>query len=85
MERRDLIAGRLVQGRSVAANTLAEEFGLSEDAIRRDLRADAALGRDRTDAHGTSIDVELRYLRYGRRLDATANERLYHASNYEQQ
>jgi DeoR/GlpR family transcriptional regulator of sugar metabolism len=44
MERRDLIAGRLAQGRSVAANALAQEFGVSEDAIRRDLRALADAG-----------------------------------------
>lgn len=42
--RRDLILHRLEQGQSVAAATLASEFGVSEDAIRRDLRALAALG-----------------------------------------
>jgi DeoR/GlpR family transcriptional regulator of sugar metabolism len=47
MERRDIIAGRLAQGQSVAASSLAEEFSVSPDAIRRDLRALAADGRCR--------------------------------------
>lgn len=42
--RRDLIADRLAAGRQVVATTLAEEFRVSEDAIRRDLRALAAQG-----------------------------------------
>lgn len=36
--RRRRIAERLAEGRSVAATALAQEFGVSEDAIRRDLR-----------------------------------------------
>src|SRR6202521_5433689 len=47
MERRDIIAGRLAQGQSVTAGSLAEEFSVSPDAIRRDLRALAAEGRCR--------------------------------------
>jgi DeoR/GlpR family transcriptional regulator of sugar metabolism len=47
MERRDLIAARLAQGQSVTAGSLAEEFSVSPDAIRRDLRALAAEGRCR--------------------------------------
>lgn len=39
LARRDVIASRLVQGHPVVAATLAQEFGVSEDAIRRDLRA----------------------------------------------
>ena len=45
--RRDLIAGRLAQGHAVVAASLAAEFQVSEDAIRRDLRALAAQGRCR--------------------------------------
>lgn len=45
--RRDVILGRLAQGQSVVAATLALEFEVSEDAIRRDLRALAAEGRCR--------------------------------------
>jgi DeoR/GlpR family transcriptional regulator of sugar metabolism len=43
--RRDVIAERLDAGLSVIASELAEEFQISEDAIRRDLRALAAEGR----------------------------------------
>lgn len=45
--RRDIIAGRLDTGHAVTANALAAEFDVSEDAIRRDLRALAAEGRCR--------------------------------------
>lgn len=44
LARRDLIAARLADGQSVASVQLAVEFGVSEDAIRRDLRALAAEG-----------------------------------------
>ncbi|WP_370678005.1 DeoR/GlpR family DNA-binding transcription regulator [Pleomorphomonas sp. PLEO] len=44
LARRDLIAVRLAEGQSVASVQLAAEFGVSEDAIRRDLRALAAEG-----------------------------------------
>lgn len=45
--RRDIIADRLDAGHPAIANALAVEFGVSEDAIRRDLRALAAAGRCR--------------------------------------
>ena len=44
LARRDLIAGRIAQGQPAVAKDLADEFGVSEDAIRRDLRALAAEG-----------------------------------------
>lgn len=44
LARRDQIAARLAQGESVVATSLAAEFQVSEDAIRRDLRALAAEG-----------------------------------------
>lgn len=44
LARRDVIAHRLAQGEPVVAGALAAEFGVSEDAIRRDLRALAAEG-----------------------------------------
>ncbi|MEN3113229.1 DeoR/GlpR family DNA-binding transcription regulator [Uliginosibacterium paludis] len=47
LARRDQIAARLADGQPVVAATLAREFGVSEDAIRRDLRALAAEGRCR--------------------------------------
>lgn len=45
--RRDLMAQRLAAGQALVAAALAVEFGVSEDAIRRDLRALAAEGRCR--------------------------------------
>lgn len=47
LARRDRIAERLSLGQTVAAAALAAEFQVSEDAIRRDLRALAAEGRCR--------------------------------------
>lgn len=44
LARRDAIAGRLAHGQPVVAASLAAEFAISEDAIRRDLRALAAQG-----------------------------------------
>ena len=44
LARRDVIASRIAQGQSAVAKDLADEFGVSEDAIRRDLRALAAEG-----------------------------------------
>lgn len=44
LARRDVIAARLDRGEPVVAAILAGEFGISEDAIRRDLRALAAQG-----------------------------------------
>lgn len=44
LARRDQIAQRLAAGENVVAVRLAAEFGVSEDAIRRDLRALAATG-----------------------------------------
>ncbi len=46
-ERRETIATRLSEGHSLSATSLAQEFGVSPDAIRRDLRALAAEGRCR--------------------------------------
>lgn len=45
--RRDTIAARLASQQAVSATALATEFDVSEDAIRRDLRALAAEGRCR--------------------------------------
>lgn len=47
LARRDIIALRLEQGEGAVATALAHEFGVSEDAIRRDLRALAAAGKCR--------------------------------------
>lgn len=45
--RRDIILERLAADQPVMANQLAEEFGVSEDAIRRDLRDLAEAGKCR--------------------------------------
>src|SRR5580704_13615072 len=45
LSRRDAIAARLAQGQPVVAAAIAKEFRISEDAIRRDLRALAAEGK----------------------------------------
>jgi len=47
LARRDEIANRLAQGQPVVAAALAAEFNVSEDSVRRDLRALAAEGRCR--------------------------------------
>jgi DeoR/GlpR family transcriptional regulator of sugar metabolism len=47
LDRRDRIARRLTRGEAVVAAQLAAEFAVSEDAIRRDLRALAAAGHCR--------------------------------------
>jgi DeoR/GlpR family transcriptional regulator of sugar metabolism len=54
--RRDLIADRLAAGHPVVATELAAEFSLSEDAIRRDLRALAAQGLCRR-VYGGAIPI----------------------------
>jgi DeoR/GlpR family transcriptional regulator of sugar metabolism len=54
--RRDVIIARLDQGQPVVAGELAAEFGVSEDAIRRDLRALAAEGRCRR-VYGGALPV----------------------------
>lgn len=71
LARRDLIAARLAEGQSVASVQLAVEFGVSEDAIRRDLRALAAEGRCRR-VYGGALPLPLSPMsaRLGEGLDA---------------
>lgn len=61
LARRDLIAARLAEGQSVASVQLAAEFGVSEDAIRRDLRALAADGLCRR-VYGGALPLSVRPL-----------------------
>lgn len=56
LARRDEIAHRLAQGQPVVAAALAAEFNVSEDAVRRDLRALAAEGRCRR-VYGGALPV----------------------------
>jgi DeoR/GlpR family transcriptional regulator of sugar metabolism len=54
--RRDVIAARLANGQPVSAGALAAEFEVSDDAIRRDLRALAAEGKCRR-VYGGALPV----------------------------
>lgn len=65
--RRQLIANRLAQGQSVVSTDLAVEFGLSDDAIRRDLRALAAEGLCRR-VYGGAVPLEGKDLPIAARL-----------------
>lgn len=56
LSRRDTIANRLAQGQAVVAAVVAAEFQVSEDAIRRDLRALAAEGKCRR-VYGGALPV----------------------------
>jgi len=67
MARRDVIADRLAQGRSVIAAALAAEFGVSEDAIRRDLRALATEGRCRR-VYGGALPISPGWLPMAARI-----------------
>jgi len=71
--RREIIANRLAQGDAVIAAALALEFNVSEDAIRRDLRALASEGRCRR-VYGGALPVPADASPMAARLD-TARER----------
>ncbi|MFC0685237.1 DeoR/GlpR family DNA-binding transcription regulator [Novosphingobium clariflavum] len=58
LARRDQIAARLADGQSVSSATLAAEFGMSEDAIRRDLRLLAAQGLCRR-VYGGALPLQI--------------------------
>lgn len=73
LARRDAIAGRLALGQPVQAAALAAEFHVSEDAIRRDLRALAAEGRCRR-VYGGALPVTPACAPMAARIDA-ARER----------
>ncbi|WP_315700748.1 MULTISPECIES: DeoR/GlpR family DNA-binding transcription regulator [unclassified Bradyrhizobium] len=69
MARRDLIGERLAQGQSVIAAALAAEFDVSEDAIRRDLRALAAEGLCRR-VYGGALPITPGWLPMAARIGA---------------
>ncbi|RKP53787.1 DeoR/GlpR family DNA-binding transcription regulator [Pararobbsia silviterrae] len=73
LARRDEIALRLAQGQPVVAATLALEFAVSEDAIRRDLRALAAAGLCRR-VYGGALPITAASAPMSARMDA-ARER----------
>jgi DeoR/GlpR family transcriptional regulator of sugar metabolism len=72
LARRDEIANRLAQGQPVVAAALAAEFNISEDAIRRDLRALAAAGRCRR-VYGGALPITPASMPMTSRID-TARE-----------
>ncbi|MFC0401691.1 DeoR/GlpR family DNA-binding transcription regulator [Paraburkholderia rhizosphaerae] len=73
LARRDEIAHRLDQGQPVVAAALAVEFNISEDAIRRDLRALASEGRCRR-VYGGALPITPASAPMSNRMDA-ARER----------
>jgi DeoR/GlpR family transcriptional regulator of sugar metabolism len=74
LARRDVIAARLAGGQAVVAATLAEEFDVSEDAIRRDLRALAAEGRCRR-VYGGALPVVAQALPMTARIDLAGDRK----------
>jgi len=75
LARRDIILGRLAQGQSVAAAALAMEFDVSEDAIRRDLRALAAEGRCRR-VYGGALPLSKATLPMAARMEEGRDRKL---------
>lgn len=75
LSRRDAIAGRLAQGQTVVAAVLAAEFDVSEDAIRRDLRALAAEGKCRR-VYGGALPLLPGQLPMAARIAVASDEKL---------
>ena len=75
LARRDVILERLTQGQSVAAAALAIEFDVSEDAIRRDLRALAAEGRCRR-VYGGALPLSKAALPMAARMEEGRDRKL---------
>lgn len=74
LARRDSIASRLAEGQSVVATALAVEFGVSEDAIRRDLRALAAQGLCRR-VYGGALPITPASVPIAARIDQAAERK----------
>ena len=74
LARRDVVAARLAAGQAVVAVALAAEFGVSEDAIRRDLRALAAEGRCRR-VYGGALPVTPATVSMAARVDIDAERK----------
>lgn len=72
LARRDRIASRLAEGLPVVAAATALEFGVSEDAIRRDLRALAADGLCRR-VYGGALPVSASTAPVAARVNAHAD------------
>ena len=74
LARRDEIANRLAQGQSVVAAALAAEFNISEDAIRRDLRALAAAGQCRR-VYGGALPITPASTPMASRIDSSREQK----------
>jgi DeoR/GlpR family transcriptional regulator of sugar metabolism len=72
--RRDTIAQRLADGQPVSAAPLAQEFAVSEDAIRRDLRALAAAGLCRR-VYGGALPLVASARPFAARIDQDAEQK----------
>lgn len=72
--RRDLIASRLLAGEPVNSTALANEFAVSEDAIRRDLRALDAAGIGRR-VYGGAVPLTPGRAPISQRLNAGLKEK----------
>jgi DeoR/GlpR family transcriptional regulator of sugar metabolism len=75
VSRRELIADRLDAGIPAVASALAEEFQISEDAIRRDLRALAAEGRCKR-VYGGALPVSPASGSLAERVSVQAKEKI---------
>lgn len=74
LARRDLIASRLAAGAAVSASALAAEFDVSEDAIRRDLRALASEGKCRR-VYGGALPIARETVPLSVRADHARDEK----------
>ncbi|MDR5827711.1 DeoR/GlpR family DNA-binding transcription regulator [Caballeronia sp. LP006] len=74
LARRDELASRLSSGQSLVAANLAVEFAVSEDAIRRDLRALASEGKCRR-VYGGALPVLPAALPMAARIDMDADRK----------
>lgn len=74
LTRRDIIASRLDEGQPVVAAAIAAEFEVSEDAVRRDLRALAGEGRCRR-VYGGALPVLPATVSMAARIDEGRNRK----------
>lgn len=72
--RKEIIAGRLARGESVSSSDLSLEFAVSEDAIRRDLRALASEGRCKR-VYGGALPISPASTSMAERIDENHSEK----------
>jgi DeoR/GlpR family transcriptional regulator of sugar metabolism len=74
MSRRDIIETRLADGQAIVASSIAAEFCVSEDAVRRDLRLLAAEGKCRR-VYGGALPVRGGNLSLSERIGYRSEEK----------